>query len=87
MYPYTVGVSNAFKDLWHEAEKLMVMDKTYEVVKQELNYFIETYVQEKIQNAQKLIVELGKQLISKTKHEQIMVVGTSTIFDELFKQL
>lgn len=51
------------------------------------NDFIQTYIQEKIIFAQQQMVKLGQELFSKRKHETIMVVGSSMIFDNLFKSM
>jgi len=60
---------------------------TSDQIRSTISKFIDTYIQEKIDLAQQQIVSVGKELISKRKKEQIMVMGTTTIFDELFRQL
>lgn len=82
-YPYTIGVKNAIDDVWGHLEALFSKQSESQI-RQTINKFIDTYIQEKIEFAQRQIVNVGKELVSKRKKEQIMVMGTTTIFDELF---
>lgn len=64
-------------------DKGLTMDK----IRSEINEFIETYIQEKIIYAQQQMVTYGEDLFNKKKHETIMVLGCSMVFDELFKAM
>ena len=55
-------------------------------LKGEIRDVIDTYIKEKIIEAQTLMVSLGCTLFSKTKPETIMVIGSTMVFGRIFQK-
>ena len=84
VYPYTVGVQNAIEETWQALSKLLETDLSYTEIQSKIVKFIDTYCEYKIEYAQARLARNAVSLISKNKHEQIVVMGDTTVFDLLF---
>ena len=78
------GVLNALSELYKAIQALILRNQGLAELKSEIKEVIDTYIQEKIIEAQTLMVSLGCTLFSKTKPETIMVVGSTMVFDQIF---
>lgn len=83
-FPMVTGVQNAIDEVWDQLDHLITKGRSIEVIKTEITNSIETYIKEKIVFAQQEMANLGQKLFRK-KHETIMVVGNTMVYDELFK--
>lgn len=86
-FQFSEGVQNAVLEIWDQLENCLNKGYTMDKIREKIVEDIQRYITERILAAQTQMVKLGKELFNRKKHETIMVLGTSVIFDNLFKEL